>query len=109
MNRPFTPDPKGVTYRNRALLDLMAKAPHCMRCSTPQVGQVVGAHRNGGLVWGRGLGHKCHDLPAALCFECHSLIDSNLLSAEESDREWLKAAVKTWLWLMQSGHLKVVP
>lgn len=93
-----------MTYRNRQLLNLANGAP-CMSCGA-QDGTVVAAHAN----WsdfGKGMSHKASDAAVAfLCFRCHSEIDQGAkLSKDERRSKWVEAAVKTWIWLVESGRV----
>ena len=51
---------------------------------------------------------KASDACAYLCPKCHDLVDGTS-GYTEVFREYvfLYGAFKTWLWLLQTGHLKV--
>lgn len=93
-----------MTYRNRKLLDLANGAP-CMSCGAND-GTIVAAHAN----WsdfGKGMSHKASDAAIAfMCYRCHSEIDQgSRLSKVERRVKWIEAAVKTWIWLVETGKV----
>lgn len=98
-----------TVYRNRALLDLAARAPRCMMCQRANDGTVVAAHSNA-LRHGKGTALKAHDLPAYLCRQCHDEVDGRAGTYQKPMREalWADALFFTFLWLLQEGHLQVV-
>ncbi|WP_306600731.1 hypothetical protein [Geothrix sp. 21YS21S-2] len=106
------PYPKQNAYRNPALLDVIRFAPCCMNraCQVKQEGQVVPCHSNS-LRHGKGSGLKAHDIPAALCGNCHDLIDGRAgnLTRAEAEALFFEAVYNTWLWLMKSKRLRLVP
>lgn len=95
-------------YRNPRLLALARQAPRCMSCGRANDGTVVAAHSNAQR-HGKGMGIKAHDLPAYLCFRCHSEVDgvAGSFNRHERDRIWLDGMFQTFLWLLQEGHLQV--
>lgn len=95
-------------FRSQALRDLAAKCPKCMSCGAGNKGDVVACHPNS-LEYGKGMSQKAHDCPAYLCGRCHDLLDGRTghLTLEEKVAMFLRAAYKSWIWLMQSGHLQV--
>jgi hypothetical protein len=69
-------------------------------------GTIVAAHAN----WsdfGKGMSHKASDAAIAfLCFHCHSQIDQGSKLSKEARRAfWMEAAVKTWVWLIETGKV----
>lgn len=93
-----------MAYRNRKLLDLANGAP-CMSCGA-QDGTVVAAHAN----WsdfGKGMSHKASDAAVAfMCHACHAEIDQgSRLTKAERRQKWVEAAVKTWVWLVETGKV----
>lgn len=96
---------KENNYRSRKLLDSFKDAPMCFICGKPNDGTIVGAHANG-TAFGKGMGIKSHDFfTAALCGECHSMIDSGRISREDKKLLWLEAWIKTVTWWFQSGKV----
>lgn len=101
-----------MNYRNPKILQLAKEAPNCMYCGRNNDGSVVAAHMNG-IEYGKGMGQKAHDVPAYLCNECHAIADGRLnpggivMTKQDRERILLLGAWRTWLWLMQSGHLEV--
>ena len=95
--------------RSQALRDLAAKCPKYMFCGQPNDGSIVACHSNSQR-HGKGMGLKAHDVPAYLCRECHDRLDGRAgsLTRHERDCMYLEAAWETELWLLESGHLKVV-
>ena len=78
-----------------------------MSCGA-QDGTVVAAHAN----WsdfGKGMGHKASDAAIAfMCGRCHSEIDQGAkLTKAERRSKWVEAAVKTWVWLAETGRITV--
>lgn len=100
--------PKQKNYRNQKLRDLAKECPQCMYCGETNVGQVVGCHSNSHK-FGKGLGCKASDAPIAfLCMACHDWVDGrDGTNSNSTERElvFYEGACKTWLWLMQNGHL----
>lgn len=98
-----------ANYRNPMLLRLAAKAPHCMGCQRPNVGQVVAAHSNHHAD-GKGMGLKASDaMVAFICDDCHSSIDQGGASRELKRAAWVEAYMATMRWLVESGHFIVSP
>jgi hypothetical protein len=99
------------SYRNQALLSLAQKIPHCVHCGVKNFGQVTACHSNSQR-HGKGMGLKAHDVPAYLCCSCHDLVDGRseamLLTRADRDTLFLDCVYKTFLWLLQEGHLKVI-
>jgi len=95
-------------FRSQTIRDLAAEAPHCMECGKRNAGDVVACHPNS-LEYGKGMGQKAHDCPAYLCGDCHNLLDGRAgeLTADEKAVMFLRAAYRSWVWLMREGHLKV--
>jgi hypothetical protein len=55
------------------------------------------------------MSHKASDAAVAfMCCRCHSEIDqgSRMTKAERRSK-WMEAAVKTWVWLMETGKVVV--
>ena len=100
-----------MSYRNPKLLKLASEAPRCMNpvCGKPNSGDIVACHSNSQR-HGKGMGLKAHDAPAYLCSECHDYLDGRKGSMCRADRErmFLESAYETWVWLMESGYLRVV-
>ncbi len=99
-----------MIYRSQKLLASAKHAPHCMRCGGPNFGNVVMAHSNQ-LRDGKGTGIKAHDYRvAALCHECHTLIDAGKAwsSREHRIQAWEEAHRATIAWLFESGIVGVV-
>ena len=96
-------------YRNKKLLDLAEHAPCCMYCGDPNHGQVVPCHFNA-IKYGKGTGQKAHDIVAYLCDRCHAIADGRMKAAvtDKRDRELIlyDGIYRTFLWLLQEGHLK---
>lgn len=95
-----------MAYRNRKLLDLANGAP-CMSCGA-QDGTIVAAHAN----WsdfGKGMSHKASDAAVAfMCFCCHAEIDQgSRLTKVERRGKWVEAALKTWIWLIETGKVVI--
>ena len=96
-----------MSFRSHPLLNLANGAP-CMSCGAED-GTVVAAHAN----WsdfGKGMSHKASDAAVAfMCCRCHSEIDQGAkLSKAERRAKWMEAAVKTWVWLVETGKVRVV-
>lgn len=99
-----------MTYRNRGYLDLA----HEMQTCTVRTQWCVGVSpeglepAHGDWSWlGRGIGHKASDAVfAATCHQCHRAIDGlyGLSQAERQDY-WMRGAITTWRWLVESGLL----
>lgn len=91
-------------FRDRVLLDIAKKAPHCFGCGKRNEGDVVAAHRNEG----KGTGSKNPDYMVAflgtLC--CHAPLDQGKdMSREDRRAFWDRAFWATQDWLWTSGHL----
>lgn len=95
-----------MTFRSRKLLNLANGAP-CMHCGVEN-GTTVAAHANS-QQYGKGMGHKASDAAIAfLCHLCHSRLDQGRdMSKQDRLEMWRAAAVKTYIWLMETGKLKV--
>jgi hypothetical protein len=89
---------KSPPYRCRAWLEAVASLP-CVRCNAE--GRTQAAHRNEG----KGMGMKTDDmLTAALCFECHTAIDSGpAMTRQERRSEMDRAIVDTLRQLVRAG------
>ena len=98
-----------MNFRCPKLLAMAKEAPHCMYCTTPNYGQVVGAHSNL-IKHGKGTGIKAHDIPAYICNHCHDIIDGRVPSSLTKDGKmqmFLDAVYNTVVWLLQTGRLVV--
>lgn len=87
-------------YRNRKLLDLAHHLNDCPLCNRYSPEGLEPMHSNLQR-HGRGLGHKSADhFHAAGCRDCHTKIDSGMLSREEKEAMWLRAfeATLTRYW-----------
>ena len=95
-------------FRSQTLRDLAADVPHCMRCGKRNEQDIVGCHSNS-LELGKGMSQKAHDLLAYGCRGCHDIFDGITpgYTREEREAEWMKAAIKSMVWLLQEGHLQV--
>ncbi|MDE2100395.1 MAG: hypothetical protein KGL39_24295 [Patescibacteria group bacterium] len=94
-----------MIYRNKTILKAAKNAPQCFLCGNPNDGTVVMAHSNQGRD-GHGMGVKAHDYRvAALCFRCHTFIDSSPASRETKIERWEQAHRKTLGWLIESKIL----
>lgn len=95
-----------MTYRNPALLKLAKGAP-CMSCGC-QDGTIVAAHSNM-LQHDRGHAHKSHDGAIAfLCHGCHFEYDhGKTFTREEKTDMFLRACVKTYMWLWDQELIQV--
>lgn len=94
-----------MNYRNPKLRALAKDMP-CVLCHR-QDGTTVWAHSNDSR-HGKGTGLKAHDVfGAALCFECHTALDSGAgLRATKRDI-FQEAMEKTWLYLWREGLVQV--
>ena len=97
-----------MTYRNRKLLDLAHSMP-CMAEFDHECFGYMGcdpAHSDS-YVFGRGMGHKSHDFAfAALCNPAHQMLDL-FCDKELKEAEWLRAYVKTQVYLWENGLIRV--
>lgn len=96
-----------MTFRSQILRDLAQEAPYCFSCGRGNDGTIVGCHSNAQWM-GKGIGHKAHDFLAYCCAGCHDTIDGRThppLNRQEREEIWMKAAIKTNTWLMESGYL----
>lgn len=101
-----------MTYRNRSLLDLAHDMPCCYEeqhdCNA-HLG-CVPMHSDS-HIFGRGGWHKSHDFAfASGCPNAHAILTAKV--GDEMKREikfyaWLRAYVKTWIWLWENGKLRV--
>jgi hypothetical protein len=93
-------------YRNKKLLEIVRQSP-CQHCGRED-GTVVAAHSNQ-MRDGKGRSLKANDFRiAALCYECHSTIDSGRdLTREERIDAWERAHRETIGWLFLNDHLQV--
>lgn len=98
-----------MTIRLPKLRESAKDAPHCMNCGQVNIGgNLVLAHSNS-LSDGRGIGHKSHDvLAAVLCPTCHDHADgrSGGLSKDEKRELLWRANRKTIVWWVEEGFLK---
>lgn len=96
-------------YRNKKLLELLRESPICFGCGKHNDGTICAAHSNFSI-HGKGRSLKADDCyVAALCFNCHSNLDSGgTLSYEEKYLLWHEACVLTYGWLMRDDKLKLV-
>ena len=93
-------------YRNKKLLEVVRQSP-CQNCGAED-GTCCAAHSN----WsedGKGMGIKASDAAiAALCYNCHSMIDQgSKLSKQERRDIWLQAHKKTIKFLIENEYLIV--
>lgn len=98
-----------MNYRNKKLLQLAKDFPYCMNCGSQNCGDVVMAHSNQSRD-GKGMSIKAHDFRvAALCYECHMMIDQGKgLSREDRIAVWETAHRATMGHLFWSGMVEVV-
>lgn len=101
-----------MTYRNRALLNILHEAP-CFAKFPHQCTQWRGcepAHADSQL-YGRGHGHKSPDWAvASMCHEAHRMISAVInppFDREQKQREWEIAHVATLNWLFDNGRVRV--
>lgn len=89
-------------FRSEKLRRAVADLP-CAHCG--REGATQAAHRNEG----KGMGLKVSDaLLAALCDECHRLLDQGRdLSRDERRDMWNRACIKTYQQLVETGRLAV--
>ena len=96
-----------MTYRNRKLLDLAHKLNDCPICGKYSPEGLEPMHSNQQR-HGRGFGHKSADhFHAAGCHDCHTKIDSGMLSREEKEAMWLRAFESTLTAYFVNGWLVV--
>ena len=94
-------------YRNRQLLDLAHELHDCPLCQRHCVDGLEPAHGNGSR-YGKGLGIKAHDcFHAAICHDCHALIDNGMLNKEDAQDMWRMAHEATLLEYFRRGWLVV--
>lgn len=94
-----------MIYRSKKLLEACRELP-CQHCGLED-GTVVAAHSNQ-LRHGKGRGIKAHDcFVAAMCFKCHSLIDSGPHSREVKQDLWQLYYERTMVELFNRGILVV--
>lgn len=92
--------PKHQYVRSRKLLDNV-RHMECQHCGSND-GTVVAAHTNWG--GGKGRGIKADDnLIAALCFSCHTMVDSGMLDRETRIFIWMKAHYATVRKMVERG------
>jgi len=103
--------PKPTTHRDRKHLDLAHQIHTCMLqlptiCKGYTVEGCEPAHGNWSWL-GKGLSHKATDAAfCAACHNCHAELDQGrLLSREYKEEAWMRGAVRTWIYLMESGLL----
>lgn len=93
--------------RDRKLLDLAHRVQTCQHCGKWTEG-CEPAHANLSQ-YGKAAGRKADDIHAALCHDCHAMLDQGgALSRTEKREVWMAAALKTWALYMREGWLKVV-
>jgi len=98
--------PKFQPLRSRVLLDLAHQCQECQHCGRWVEG-CEPAHPNW-AEFGKAGARKGDDIHAALCHDCHALLDQGrLLSREERREMWMRAALKTWALYMKNGWLRV--
>lgn len=100
--------PKEPNFRSLKIMALAKESPTCMWCGALNHGDVVGCHSNSQAM-GKGTGHKAHDVPAYLCYQCHALVDGREghFTREFREDAWRRAALKSIVWLLSEGHLVV--
>lgn len=99
---------KTPIYRNKKLLQLANKAPHCFECLAPNEGQVVACHSNLQKD-GKGMGIKANDNKICyLCHLCHNLMDSDKRLTKTQRAEMFERNHRlTMDWLFISGNVIV--
>ena len=96
-----------MTYRNRKLLDLAHKLHDCPLCNKFSVDGLEPAHSNQGR-HGKGMGQKSADhFHAAICHDCHSLLDNGRLNREDAQDMWQMAYEATMTAYFENGWLEV--
>ena len=96
-----------MNYRNRDLLDLAHKLHDCPLCNGYSVDGLEPAHSNQGK-HGKGMGIKAHDnFHAAICHDCHNLLDNGMLNREDAKDMWQMAYDWTVLEYFKRGWLTV--
>lgn len=97
-----------MTYRNPKLLKLANGLP-CIFCGR-QDGTTVWAHSNQ-LKHGKGRGIKASDAAGMLlCYTCHTDLDQGMTMDKSEKAEFTDAHIaKTYIYLMESGLLGIVP
>src|SRR3972149_6637332 len=96
-----------MTCRSSKLLAYAQYSPCCMSCKSPNVGQIVAAHSNR-QEHGKGMSIKSSDAAIAyLCDGCHDHYDGRKgkLNKLECDSMFYKAALNTYVWLLETGKL----
>ena len=96
-----------MNYRNRALLNLAHNLHKCPLCEKHSLDGLEPAHSNQGR-HGKGMGIKAHDLfHAAICHDCHALLDNGILNREDAVSMWEMAYDATMLEYWKRGWLRV--
>ena len=94
-------------YRNRDLLNLAHKLHDCPLCQRYSVDGLEPAHSNQSK-HGKALGLKGHDnFHAAICHDCHALLDNGMLNREDAVSMWEMAYDLTMLEYFKRGWLVV--
>ena len=94
-----------ANFRSRALLDLAHRVTECQICGRHSPG-CEPSHANWSE-YGKGMGLKAHDVfHAALCHDCHVLLDQGAeWTREERKEKWQAAFVNTLLLYFRNGWL----
>ena len=96
-----------MNYRNRALLDLAHKLHDCPLCQRYSIDGLEPAHSNQGK-HGKGMSIKASDnFHAAVCHDCHMLLDNGMLNREDAKDMWVMAYDATMLEYFKRGWLRV--
>ena len=96
-----------MSYRNRKLLNLAHDAPCFAGFEHKCEGwQGCDPAHSDSSIFGRGHTHKSHDFAfAAMCHTAHMMLDT--FDRDLKFMEWLRAYVKTQLYLWENGKIKV--
>lgn len=100
-------------YRSRAYLDLAHEMQTCMMqipgtCEGVVPDGLEPIH--GDFQWlGRGMGHKSSDLFAAGCHSCGQAMHTGKLSRAEKADYWQRGAIRTMVFLLENGWVKIAP
>lgn len=95
-------------HRSRKLLDLAHRVEKCMACDRCTPDGCEPAHANW-VEFGKGMGNKAHDhWHAALCHDCHRLLDQGSTWSREERRDiWLRAHIRTMDYYWANKWLEV--
>lgn len=100
-----------MTFRSKKLLDYAKDCPECMDCGNVNYDghQLCAAHIPTGAEF-KGTGMKPADnLIAYVCQHCHDSMDGRAkrINIQERMEHWSRAHLRSWVWLMESGRVKV--